>query len=58
MKSFICYFKKICMRIQLFPFRIFPVKNNRVFMINNLSHKYSDNPKYVTEYLLKKQWKN
>lgn len=54
MKSFLRYFKKICMRTLLFPLRIFPIKNNRVFMINNLSHKYSDNPKYVAEYLLKK----
>lgn len=54
MKSFIHYYKKILMRIILTPLKVFPVKNNRVFMINNLSHKYSDNPKCVTEYLLEK----
>lgn len=54
MKSFIHYYKKIFMRIILTPLKVFSVKNNRVFICNNLSRKYSGNPKYVTEYLMKK----
>lgn len=52
MDGFLHYYKKILMRILLFPLRVFPVKKNRVFMHNNLSNNYSCNPKFVTEYLL------
>lgn len=40
------------MRILLFPLRIFPIKNNRIVLMNNLAKTYADNPKYVAEYLL------
>ena len=47
------YTKKIIMRIALSPFRLFPVKKNRIVLYNNLGYKYSDNPKCVAEYLSK-----
>lgn len=46
------YAKKLVIRTLLTPFRLLPVKKNRVFLINNLSHKYAGNPKYVAEYLM------
>ena len=53
MDGFIHYYKKIILRLLLFPLRLFPVIQNRVFMHNDLAYNYSCNPKYVTEYLLK-----
>ena len=46
------YAKKLIIRTFLTPLRLLPVKKNRVFLINNLSHKYAGNPKYVAEYLM------
>jgi len=46
------YAKKLVIRALLTPLRLLPVKENRVFLINNLSHKYGGNPKYVAEYLM------
>ena len=46
------YAKKLVIRTLLTPLRLLPVKKNRVFIINNLSHKFAGNPKYVAEYLL------
>ena len=43
--------KKVAMRICLYPFRIFPIKKNRVVLMNNLAKTYADNPKCVAEYL-------
>ena len=45
------YAKKVAIRTLLTPLRLLPIKKNRVFLINNLSHKYAGNPKYVAEYL-------
>lgn len=45
------YTKKVAMRTLLLPLRLLPVKKNRVFLTNDLSHKYGGNPKYVAEYL-------
>lgn len=47
------YIKKRAMRAMLSPLALFPIKKNRVLLINNLSGKYADNPKYVAEYLQK-----
>ena len=44
--------KKVAMRICLYPLRLFPIKQNRVVLMNNLSKTYADNPKCVAEYLL------
>lgn len=46
------YAKKRIIRALLTPLRLLPVKKNRVFLINNLSHKYAGNPKYVAEHLM------
>ena len=45
------YGKKLAMRALLFPLRLLPVKKNRVFLINDLAYNYSDNPKFIAEYL-------
>ena len=46
------YTKKLVIRTLLTPLRLLRVKKNRVFLINNLSHKFAGNPKYVAEYLM------
>lgn len=46
------YAKKLIIRTFLTPLRLLPIKKNRVFLINNLSHKYAGNPKYVADYLM------
>lgn len=51
MDALIRYTKKVIMRIILTPFRLFPLKKNRVVLINDLSRNYSGNPKMVAEYL-------
>ena len=45
--------KKVIMRILLYPFRVFPVKKNRIILMNDLAKVYSDNPKSIAEYLIK-----
>lgn len=52
MSEYIRYIKKWIMLIILFPLRIFPIKENRVFLHNDLAQKYSDNPKAVAEFLI------
>ena len=47
------YAKKVIIRTLLTPLRLLPIKNNRVFVINNLSHKFAGNPKYVAQHLEK-----
>lgn len=51
MDEFLRYAKKIVMRILLFPLRLFPIRKNRVLFHNDLARNYSDNPKFVAEYL-------
>lgn len=46
------YAKKLVIRTLLTPLRLLPVKKNRVFIINNLSHKFAGNPKYVADHLM------
>ena len=53
MDELIRYAKKVALRTALTPLRLLPVKKNRVFLINNLSHKYGGNPKYVAEQLVR-----
>ena len=55
MLSFIRFMLKLTMLVLLFPLRIFPVKNNRILLLNNILNfdaTYSCNPKYICEYLL------
>lgn len=53
MGEFKRYFTKKIMRILLFPFRIFSIKQKQIFIINGLGNNYSCNPKTITEFLLK-----
>lgn len=45
------YAKKLVIRTLLTPLRLLPIQKNRVFLINNLSHKFAGNPKYIAQYL-------
>lgn len=53
MDAWIRFAKKNAMRLILLPMWIFPVKRNRVVLMNALAQNYGDNPKYVAQYLLK-----
>lgn len=56
MLAFIRFSAKIGMLILLFPLRIFPIKKNRILLLNgilNFDGKYGCNSKYISEYLLK-----
>jgi CDP-glycerol glycerophosphotransferase len=46
--------KKYAMVALLFPLRLFPIKKNRIMLINGLSLKYAGNPKAIGEYLTQK----
>lgn len=52
-KDVVRLLKKAMMNLLLFPFRLLPVKKNRVMLINSLSFKYAGNPKAVGDYLAK-----
>lgn len=43
---------KYLVSLILHIFWLFPVRKNRVFIMNDLSHTYGGSPKYVCEYLL------
>lgn len=49
MDELIRYAKKLAVRACLMPIKLVPVKKNRVMLVNNLSHKYAGNPKFVCE---------
>jgi CDP-glycerol glycerophosphotransferase len=51
MDELIRYIKKTAMRAVLLPLRLFPVRKNRVLLHNNLACNYSDNTKFIAEYL-------
>lgn len=46
------YAKKVILRTALLPLRLLPVKKNRIILFNNLAMNYSDNSKWVAEYIL------
>lgn len=46
-KEIMRYFKKRAIRIALYPLRLFPINNNRVLLINDMSSSFSDNLKYI-----------
>lgn len=54
MKALIRYVKKITMRVILTPLRLLPVKKNKIILINDLAYNFSDNQKYIAEYLQQK----
>lgn len=45
--------KKQLMNIILCPFRLIPLRKNKIMLVNSLSFEYADNPKAVGEYLIK-----
>ncbi len=51
--DFIRYVKKTAIRCILFPIRVFPVKRNRITLINDVGYNYAGNPKAIAEYLCK-----
>lgn len=54
--AFIRFSLKIGMLILLFPLRIFPIKKNRILLLENVLNfdaQYNSNTKYISEYLLK-----
>lgn len=53
MDALLRFSKKILMRTLMLPLRLFPVKKNRLVLMNALAQNYGDNPKSVAEYLLK-----
>lgn len=53
MDALLRFSKKIMMKTAMLPLRLFPVKKNRVLLMNALAQNYGDNPKCVAEYLLK-----
>ena len=52
MDAILRFSKKMLMRTAMLPFRLFPIKHNRVVLMNALAQNYGDNPKCVAEYLL------
>lgn len=48
------YLKKRIVRLLLSPLKLLPVKQNKVFIHNDLAYNYSANPKYIAEGLLKR----
>lgn len=46
------YSKKIAMRAALYPLKLLPLRQNRVFLYNSQARDYSANPRYVGDYLL------
>lgn len=49
------YLKKRFVRIAAFPLRLFPVKKNRVLLINDMSSAFADNLKYIGLELLRRK---
>lgn len=49
--AFLHYFIKKVIYYILHIFWIFPIRKNRIFLLNELSFKYGDNLKYINEYL-------
>lgn len=54
MEELIRYTKKILMRGLLSPIKVMPIRQNQVMLVNDLSRKFSDNPKVVALALEKK----
>ena len=53
MDELLRYSKKIILNSLLMIFRIFPIKRNRIVLLDDLACKYAGNPKYVAEYLVR-----
>lgn len=46
--------KKILYKLSKYVFRLLPIDNNKIIFINFIAQGYADNPKYITEELLKR----
>ncbi len=46
--------KDVLVRLLLICFRVFPVKHNRIFFISYYGQQYGCNPKYISEFIRKK----
>lgn len=46
------YYAKVLISIILHVFWVFPIQNNKIFMMNDHSYTFSDNLKYLSLYLL------
>lgn len=57
MNEIIRKIKCICKIIILMPFRLVPIKNNKILICNNYGKGYGDNPKYICNELIKKSRK-
>lgn len=51
--AFLHYATKCIIHFFLHVFWFFPIKRNRIFLLNELSFKYGDNLKYLNEYIKK-----
>lgn len=49
--AFLHYFIKRMLHFFLHVFWVFPIKKNRILLLNELSFKYGDNLKYLNEYI-------
>ena len=47
--------KKYAVILLLLPFRLFPVKKNRILLLSDLDGKYAGNPKYLAEWLIRER---
>lgn len=52
MAALLRYLKKIIIRFLLKTLYVFPVKKNRIFLLNDLSYRYVGNPRFIGDYLL------
>ena len=52
MVALLRYLKKITIRFVLKTLYVFPVKKNRIFLLNDLSYRYVGNPRFIGDYLL------
>lgn len=55
MKKFLHYFVKIFFELVLHVFWIFPIRRERITLLNDLGYTYGDNLKYIAEFIIKKE---
>ena len=55
MGAFLHVLKKQAVTLILLPFRLFPVRRNRILLLSDLDGRYAGNPKYLAEYLMREK---
>ena len=55
MGAFLHVLKKEAVILLLLPFRLFPVRKNRILLLSDLDGRYAGNPKYLAEYLIRER---